>query len=480
MPGSGEGHGRGPRPRLRPALAAPALLALLALLACTGKPSTHGGDAVPASTRGAPPADVAAAVLSAAGAAAAALPGGAAPSGGPAAEPRPAVLRAANERGVPLHPGAGERKVGGRLPDGTRVLVVDTARDGGWIRVRAGDGTEGWVVARYVQFEAPAGSTAPDAPAGLPEDFPLPGGACPTAIPDPAAKLAEAPVEDEAEVAGVESALEGGRLVVASYNVWELYDGRDGDEYLSDEHAEAGRLGEAGHAARRVEVLGGALRAAAPHVLVLQEVEDAGLACAVARAAVPDAGWRCWAAGWAREPHPQNLAVASRVGGETRRLDPGRGMGQRGALEWTLPGGNLRVAAVHLKSSVGAAGPADCDNARKRMSLAWGLARRQADVPAGAYLVIGDFNIDPADPLKVEYDRTDDILARAGGADLVARLWKPDERPGGPSGPRTVIDRAWLRPGAGVEAVGLEFLDRAPRRGWASDHVPLVVELRVP
>jgi endonuclease/exonuclease/phosphatase family metal-dependent hydrolase len=43
-----------------------------------------------------------------------------------------------------------------------------------------------------------------------------------------------------------------------------------------------------------------------------------------------------------------------------------------------------------------------------------------------------------------------------------------------------VIDRAWLRPGAGVEAVGLEFLDRAPRRGWASDHVPLVVELRVP
>ncbi len=390
------------------------------------------------------------------------------------------MLRATNALGVPLHPGLGDRKVSGRLADGTPVTVLETARDGGWLRVRSEDGTDGWVVARYVQLERSDAVGAAVVPDGLPDDFPLPGGACPTAVPDPAAKLTAAAADDEAKVPGVESAPDGGRLVVVSYNVWELYDGRGGDDYLSDDHAEAERLAESGHAERRVDVLGGTLRAAAPHVLVLQEVENAELACGVARAAVPAAGWHCWAAGWAREPHPQNVAVASRVGGEVVRLDPGRGMGQRGALEWTLPGGDLRVAAVHLKSSVGAVGPEDCDNARKRMALAWGLAQRQAEIPAGAYLVLGDFNVDPADPLKVEYDRTDDILARAGGEDLVARLLSSGDRPGGSSASRTVIDRAVLRPGAGVEAVGLAFLAEAPRRGWASDHLPLVVELQVP
>ena len=113
-------------------------------------------------------------------------------------------------------------------------------------------------------------------------------------------------------------------------------------------------------------------------------------------------------------------------------------------------------------------------------ALAWGLAQRQAEVPDGAYLVIGDFNVDPADPLKTEYDRTDDILAGAGGEDLVARLLAPGHRPGGSRGRDTVIDRAMLRPGGGVEATGLRFLAAAPRGGWASDHVPLVVELRLP
>lgn len=471
-------------PRAAPARLA-RVLASLGLLACACKPTARAGDAGGSAPGVAPATDVAAAAVGAAAlaGAGAAASGGVAETAEPAEtaahEPR-AVLRAESDRGVPLHPGAGDRRISGRLPDGTRVTVLETARDGGWLRVRSGDGVEGWVVARYAQIEAPAAGAPVKPPDGLPEDFPLPGGACPTAIPDPAAKLTAAAVEDEATVAGDESAAEGGRLVVVSYNVWELYDGRDGDEYLSDEHADAARLAEPAHAARRVEVLGGALREAAPHLLVLQEVENAELACAVARAAVPRAGWRCWAAAWAREPHPQNVAVASRVGGEVVRLDPGRGMGQRGALEWTLPGGNLRVAAVHLKSSVGAAGAEDCDNARKRMSLAWGLVQRQAEIPAGAYLVIGDFNIDPADPLKVEYDRTDDILARAGDEDLVARWTSPEDLAGARRRAGTVIDRAWLRPGAGVEAVGLEYLAEAPRRGWASDHVPLVVDLRLP
>ena len=458
-----------PSRRVRSVL--PIILFLTLAEAC--KPAPHGDEASASSPPGAP----AAGIAPAGPAAAAGL--GAAAAATPAAE-RTAVLRAANELGVPLHPGAGERKVSGRLADGTLVAVLETARDGGWLRVRADDGTAGWVVARYVQLAPTAPDVPVQVPAGLPDDFPLPGGACPTAIPDPAAKLTAVPAEDEAVVPGPATTPSGGRLVVVSYNVWELYDGRDGDDYLSDDHAEAGRLGDAGHAARRVEVLGGALRETSPHVLVLQEVESAELACAVARAAVPDAGWRCWAADWARAPHPQNVAVATRLSGAVVQLDPGRGMGQRGALELTLLDGALRVAAVHLKSSVGAVGPEDCDNARKRMALAWGLAQRQAAVPAGAYLVLGDFNVDPADPLKLEYDRTDDILARAGGEDLVARLLEPDDRSGGSRGRASVIDRAVLRPGGGVEAVGLEFLAGAPRRGWASDHLPLVVELQVP
>lgn len=456
-------------------LARSASVCFALLLAGSCRPAGRGDDAATSPPPGAPAVDVPVAAAGAMGTVAAGLgPSATAP------QVSAAVLRATSALGVPLHPGAGERKVSGRLADGTPVNVLETARDGGWLRVRSVDGTDGWVVARYVQFEPPDGGEPVAVPEGLPGDFPLPGGACPTAIPDPAAKLTAVAADDEAKVPGVASAPDGGRLVVVSYNVWELYDGRDGDDYLSDDHAEAERLGDVGHAARRVEVLGGVLRETSPHVLVLQEVENAGLACAVARAAVPEAGWHCWAAGWAREPHPQNVAVASRVGGEVVRLDPGRGMGQRGALEWTLPGGDLRVAAVHLKSSVGAVGPEDCDNARKRMALAWGLARRQAEIPAGAYLVLGDFNVDPADPLKTDYDRTDDILARAGGEDLVAQLLASGDRPGGSPRPGTVIDRAVLRPGAGVEAAGLEFLAEAPRRGWASDHLPLVVELQVP
>jgi endonuclease/exonuclease/phosphatase family metal-dependent hydrolase len=125
-------------------------------------------------------------------------------------------------------------------------------------------------------------------------------------------------------------------------------------------------------------------------------------------------------------------------------------------------------------------GAEDCGNAGKRMALAWGLAQRQAELPGAAYLVLGDFNVDPADPLKTEYDRTDDILAQAGGEDLVARFAASDDRPGESRGHGTVIDRAVLRPGGGVEAAGLAFLTNTPRRGWASDHVPLVVELRMP
>jgi endonuclease/exonuclease/phosphatase family metal-dependent hydrolase len=46
--------------------------------------------------------------------------------------------------------------VSARLPDGARVAVFDVASDGHWFRVRAEDGTEGWLVPRYLERELPA------------------------------------------------------------------------------------------------------------------------------------------------------------------------------------------------------------------------------------------------------------------------------------------------------------------------------------
>ena len=365
-------------------------------------------------------------------------------------------LRGEAEKGVPLHPAPRDRSISGRLPDRTAAVVLETTPDGHWLHVRADDGTDGWVIEKYV------------------------GGKdiCPTAAPGPQNVFVEAAPGEAVSIPGTQIAA-GDTLTVVSYNLWELYDGRGGDRYLGErEHPEGAALDEA-HATRRIAALAGALKGAAADVFVFQEVENAALACVLARAAAGEGAWTCWASDWAPEPHPQNVAVASRVPGAVLELDPGPGMGQRGALEFTLDGGALRIAAVHLKSSVGASGAEDCGNAAKRMAVAHGLLERRRSFPDAAYLVIGDLNVDPGDAAKEDYDLTGEILARDGGEDLVRRFLgeAPDVRE---TVWGSVIDRAFLRRGSGIDAASLRFAVAAPLGGWASDHRPLVVVLRLP
>jgi len=417
------------------------------------------------------------------------------------------VLRGGDARGVPLHPAPRERSISGRLPDGTAVAVVETADDGHWLHVRAADGTSGWVIDKYavrtvassasaVAGGGSSGSTDATVPGstvsgssdasttvaidtGLPADFPLPAGACPRAAPDASTRFTEATAGSEVHVVGAQGVRRAAdRLVVVSYNLWELYDGAGGDRYLAEaSHPESATLDEA-HAGKRIEALAAPLRRTGADVFVFQEVENAALACAVAHAADASSSWTCWAGDWAPEPHPQNVAIAARVPGTVVQLDPGPGMGQRGVLELSIAERSLRVVALHLKSSVGAVGDEDCGNAGKRMAVAYGLLERQQAAPQVAYLVLGDFNVDPADPAKDEYDRTDDILKRAGDEDLVARFVHPASRASGVAAGRSIIDRAFLRSGEGVSAESLRFVDDAPLGGWASDHRPLVVTLQ--
>jgi endonuclease/exonuclease/phosphatase family metal-dependent hydrolase len=80
-------------------------------------------------------------------------------SSGPGRAEKPRAwsrVRASHAEGVPLHPAPGSHEVSARLPDGARVVVVLAAPDGRWFRVRAEDGTEGWLVPRYLESEPPA------------------------------------------------------------------------------------------------------------------------------------------------------------------------------------------------------------------------------------------------------------------------------------------------------------------------------------
>jgi endonuclease/exonuclease/phosphatase family metal-dependent hydrolase len=260
-------------------------------------------------------------------------------------------------------------------------------------------------------------------------------------------------------------------LVVASYNVWELYDGYGGDRYYSRHHADSLTPTDV---KLRVAKLAAELKPTQPHVIAFQEIEDAKLACRVAEKAVPGARWHCAAGAWTKRSTPQNVAIATRVGGTARILTPRTRFAPRGVVELTLPGGKARVLTVHLKSSRGARGARDCRNANRRQALADAIvAHLRGD--AAAALVIGDFNFDP---LRAAHDLTDDVLIKARFRSLCQRFY-PQGAPSTYPTFRSTIDLAFFRPAAGITASGFKVLAQARVNRWTSDHVPVVATLKL-
>jgi endonuclease/exonuclease/phosphatase family metal-dependent hydrolase len=373
------------------------------------------------------------------------------------------VLRAHHRLGVPLHPRARSRAVSGRLPDGAVVKILAERFGGRWIKVRAKSGKTGWIVRRYLALRTrarprrlghrPRGPTCPPPPARGPHVF------------------------DVAEVPRMVTAGQGRRaplpakLVVASYNVWELYDGYGSDRYYSRHHADSLTPTDV---KLRVAKLAAELRATRPHVIAFQEIEDAKLACRVAAKAVPGVRWQCAAGAWKKRSTPQNLAIATRVGGKARILTPRTGFAPRGVVELELPGARLRVLTVHLKSSRGARGLRDCRNANRRQALADAIVAHLRQARSAA-VVIGDYNFDP---LRVHHDRTDDVLKKARFESLRQRFY-PSGAPATYPTFRSTIDLAFFRPAAGITAMGFKVLTKARVNRWTSDHVPVVATFRL-
>lgn len=73
-------------------------------------------------------------------------------------------VKARNDKGdtVPLHAEQGDSSVSARVPVGTELAVLEKSADGRWFRVRAPDGTVGWLTRRYVASDA-TDAAAPNA-----------------------------------------------------------------------------------------------------------------------------------------------------------------------------------------------------------------------------------------------------------------------------------------------------------------------------
>jgi endonuclease/exonuclease/phosphatase family metal-dependent hydrolase len=379
------------------------------------------------------------------------------------------LLRARNWRGVPLHPRAKSRAVSGRIPDGTRVKIVAERYGGRWLKVRAPDGTTGWIVRRYVVWKRSSRRRGPRRW----RPPPATGVTCPAPAPGSNPTVTATDVTRPVVAGSGRTTPLPAKLTVASYNVWELYDGYGGDKYYSRYHADSLTPTDV---KLRVAKLAAALRPAKPHVIAFQEIEDAKLACRVAAKVDAQARWRCGAGRWTRRGRPQNIAIASRVGGKLRVLTPAGRFAPRGAVELELPKAKLRVLSIHLKSSRGARGYRDCRNATRRRDLARALVSHlRASRTKHAALVVGDYNFEPATAL---HDQTDDVLIKARLKNLTKRFY-PNGAPATYPHFKSTIDLAFFRAASTVRATGFRVLTKARTDRWTSDHRPVVVTLKL-
>lgn len=68
-------------------------------------------------------------------------------------------LKAYSDRGVPLHPGAGDDRYS-RLPSGIIAEIIGKDPNTGWVNVRAGD-KSGWITTKYIEEVVPCVGGAP-------------------------------------------------------------------------------------------------------------------------------------------------------------------------------------------------------------------------------------------------------------------------------------------------------------------------------
>lgn len=132
-----------------------------------------------------------------------------------------------------------------------------------------------------------------------------------------------------------------------------------------------------------------------------------------------------------------------------------------------LDGGTLWVTATHLTTR---------SAEERRAQVAALTALHTEDMAAG--VLVGDFNARPDAPeLSPLRERFTDAweLAEDRGDQAGWRFWQRDEGHTHPArSPHRRIDQAWVS--AGVTVASAQVLDAA----GASDHLPLVVDLRIP
>jgi endonuclease/exonuclease/phosphatase family metal-dependent hydrolase len=274
-------------------------------------------------------------------------------------------------------------------------------------------------------------------------------------------------------------------VTVVSYNLQNLFDDvSQGTEYPAFD-PEKGSYGSEDYR-RRLETLGGLLSGAfsePPSVLVLQEVENLGVAGDLLDAA----GWTHAYEHLLFDPVPVGsvgVAVASVLPVREVRSHRSvyRGRSDRTILEVRLeaggdqPGtGDILLFANHWKSRR----PSREETEPRRLLSAAALGFRISETQAGLYLVVGDLNTEtPSLPgfaqpwdtgdhpgsyaYRGDWERLDHILYRAGATGA----------PGDPPGAYRLDSFDVVAPREALTAEG--YPKRwIPRHGGVSDHLPV-------